>query len=410
MCLISDIAKPLIPFEIIDRTSNQGGDVAVLILTKDSKKKYLEIDELTKAVLGYIDYEKTFDDIFKRIKLDFQLKESEFDLFEEFCNTKLSKYLFDSSHKFDVIATSKYVFLKVKIIPEDRLVKISVFFTFLFRKRIFMFFGLFMAIFLVLSFYFYSIDFNNLYIYLNAENSVLFSFGYLICVLIHELGHATAALHFKTKPNHIGFGFYLFTPIMYCDVSDIWTLNNKKRIVVDLAGIYFQWIISFVLVLFFMISGLEFFIYFSFFNFLSSLLNLNPLLRFDGYWALSDLFETPNLRRKSFIEVKSIFNEVFRLNFSRRGLKDYFIVFYGFLSLIMIGLFLYFMLFKNTDSLIYYFKNAADLFLSFFLDNNDLTYDSIKSKILSLIAPSIFYFLVINFVISKLKDKLWKRS
>lgn len=405
MQTISDIAIPLIPFEITNRISSNGINTPIVILTKEGKKKYFEIDELTNAVLSQLDENKSFRDVFTRVKVDFQLHENEYNLFHEFSKTQLYRYLFDSSSQFDTLSANRYVFLKISILSQTNLLRISKGLTFLFKRRVFVLLSLIMAFFLIGCFFCFSIDVQALYKYLNAKNSVVFSLGYLSCVFFHELGHAAAALHFKAKPNHIGFGFYLFTPIMYCDVSDIWILDYKKRITVDLAGIYFQWILSTIFVLFFMISGSYFWIFFSFFNFLSSLLNLNPLLRFDGYWALSDLLQTPNLRRKSFTEVKHIVKEMISLNVKPRVLKQYFILIYGFLSFAMIGIFLYFMIFRNTDSLIYYFRNIADLLLSFFNNSNFLSFDFIKAELLSLIAPTIFYVLVVKFVISKFKTR-----
>lgn len=134
-----------------------------------------------------------------------------------------------------------------------------------------------------------------------------------VIILIHELGHAVSSMKFGVAPKEIGFGFYLYFPVFFTDVSMSWLASRKQRIVIDLSGFYFQ-IVSMTILL---LADLVF-------NFSTILIqviiidnifiiiyNLNPLFRFDGYWLFSDLFKIPNLRDKSLLAIPDlIFNIV----------------------------------------------------------------------------------------------------
>ncbi len=126
-------------------------------------------------------------------------------------------------------------------------------------------------------------------------------FGLLgfISVTFHEFDHASSAKYFGAKHGGIGGGFYLFTPVYFADVSDIWKLSRFKRIIVNLSGIYFESIMSCVYIVFGLVANMEMFVIIGTFIFLHSLWNLNPFLRNDGYWVLSDGLNYPNLSKNS---------------------------------------------------------------------------------------------------------------
>ena len=130
----------------------------------------------------------------------------------------------------------------------------------------------------------------------------------MICgVFFHELGHATAAARFGVAPKTIGFGFYLIFPVFFTDVTNVWRLNKHQRIVVNLAGVYFQLLFSALLIgVFYLIpaahgltrtlTGTVLSM-----NIFVVLYSLNPFLRNDGYWVYSDFFEVPNLMSRSML-------------------------------------------------------------------------------------------------------------
>lgn len=126
-------------------------------------------------------------------------------------------------------------------------------------------------------------------------------------VFFHELGHATAAARFGVAPKTIGFGFYLIFPVFFTDVTNVWRLNKHQRIVVNLAGVYFQLLFSALLIgAFYLIPaahGLTRILTGTVLsmNIFVVLYSLNPFLRNDGYWVYSDFFEIPNLMSRSML-------------------------------------------------------------------------------------------------------------
>ena len=121
--------------------------------------------------------------------------------------------------------------------------------------------------------------------------------------VFHELGHSSAALLFNVRVRRIGIGLYWIFPVLFSDVTAVWSLARRQRLLVDVGGIYFQALACIPLLLFGMLTGdpgwrtaaacgIAV-------NTLTVVTNLNPLLRYDGYWMYSDLSGIPNLRKQS---------------------------------------------------------------------------------------------------------------
>ncbi|RYC68447.1 hypothetical protein [Spirosoma sordidisoli] len=134
---------------------------------------------------------------------------------------------------------------------------------------------------------------------------VLASYVFLgLISFLHEIGHAAAALRYGIRPKEVGFGFYLIFPVLYTDVTRIWILKRTRRVLVNLSGIYVQLLINAGLI------GISLstdhatvqHVVHSFFltNTFIALYSLNPYLRNDGYWIVSDLFDVPNLSRSAY--------------------------------------------------------------------------------------------------------------
>ena len=124
--------------------------------------------------------------------------------------------------------------------------------------------------------------------------------------VIHEFGHGLSCKAFGGEVHEMGFLFLCFSPAMYCNVSDAWRLPDKwHRIIITAAGIYVE----------LMIAAAATWLWWntpsgSFENNLSLSLmvvcsvstvmfNGNPLMRYDGYYVMSDWLEIPNLRDRA---------------------------------------------------------------------------------------------------------------
>jgi putative peptide zinc metalloprotease protein len=124
---------------------------------------------------------------------------------------------------------------------------------------------------------------------------------YLMMKSLHELCHALACRRWGAECHEMGLFLFVFMPCLYCDVSDVWKLERKwPRLMVSAAGVLAElavavvagwvWLLSQpgpvqAIALNLMLLGA-----------VSTLLvNGNPLLRYDGYYLLSDWWEVPNL-------------------------------------------------------------------------------------------------------------------
>lgn len=121
--------------------------------------------------------------------------------------------------------------------------------------------------------------------------------------VIHEFGHAYACKHFGGRVPEMGALFVVFTPCAYVDASTAWGFTSRwHRIIVGLAGMYFESMVAMAALAVWCFtepSPLRSVAHYA--VILSTVVtvgfNINPLMRYDGYYILSDLVNTPNLRQ-----------------------------------------------------------------------------------------------------------------
>lgn len=131
--------------------------------------------------------------------------------------------------------------------------------------------------------------------------------GAMLCItkVIHEFGHGLTCKHFGGECHEMGVMFLVLTPCLYCNVSDSWMLPNKwHRAWIGAAGMYVEIVIASICTFIWWFSqpGLinQLALSTMFVCSVSTVMfNANPLLRYDGYYILSDLVEIPNLRQKA---------------------------------------------------------------------------------------------------------------
>jgi len=123
--------------------------------------------------------------------------------------------------------------------------------------------------------------------------------------VIHEFGHGLSCKYYGGECHEMGVMILVFTPCLYCDVSDSWMLPNKwKRAAIGAAGMYVEVIMAAIATYLWWNSHPGVFnqlcLDVMFVSSVSTILfNANPLLRYDGYYILSDVLEIPNLRQKA---------------------------------------------------------------------------------------------------------------
>ncbi len=122
---------------------------------------------------------------------------------------------------------------------------------------------------------------------------------------LHELGHALVCKRFGIRCPDIGLFLILGAPCVYCDVSESWQLPRRwQRAAVAAAGMYVELIIATLSAWVWLATvdgaastlALQTMLVCSV---STVVININPLMRFDGYYILADLLDEVNLRSKA---------------------------------------------------------------------------------------------------------------
>ena len=141
--------------------------------------------------------------------------------------------------------------------------------------------------------------------FLDTQNLLVLLLVYPVVKALHELGHGLAVKNWGGEVHEMGVLLLVFVPIPYVDASASNAFYQKhRRMLVDAAGIMVELFLAAIAMLLWsdMDPGLMRDLCFNvlFIGGVSTLLfNGNPLLRFDGYYVLSDLLEIPNLASRS---------------------------------------------------------------------------------------------------------------
>ncbi len=141
--------------------------------------------------------------------------------------------------------------------------------------------------------------------FFSPTNAVFLAITLGITKVMHEFGHGLTCKHFGGECHEMGVMILVLTPCLYCNVSDSWMLPSKwHRAAIGAAGIYVEITLAAAstFIWWFTEPGMLHYLCLNI-MFISSvstiLFNANPLLRYDGYYILSDLVEIPNLRQKA---------------------------------------------------------------------------------------------------------------
>jgi putative peptide zinc metalloprotease protein len=141
-----------------------------------------------------------------------------------------------------------------------------------------------------------------------------------VVIAIHELGHGYTCKHFGGEVHEIGAMLLYFEPAFFCNVNDAWTFPElRSRLWVTAAGSWIQMVVAALAAIIWwaatpdtlisqialsavLIGGVT-----------TVLINVNPLIPLDGYYALSDWLEVPNLRQRALAHLSwRIRHHVFR--------------------------------------------------------------------------------------------------
>jgi putative peptide zinc metalloprotease protein len=142
--------------------------------------------------------------------------------------------------------------------------------------------------------------------FFNWRGAVMY--GVVLCLVkvAHELGHAYTATRFGCRVPTIGVALMVMMPVLYSDVSDAYRLSSKrKRLGIAAAGVVAELGLAAVATILwgFLPDGTwrsMAFVVATTSWIMSLTVNLNPLMRFDGYYLLADGLGLPNLQDRAF--------------------------------------------------------------------------------------------------------------
>lgn len=136
---------------------------------------------------------------------------------------------------------------------------------------------------------------------IDRSNWLWLMLTWLVLKLVHETAHGIVCRRYGGNVRETGVLLLLFVPLPYVDVSAAWRFDSKwRRMFVSAAGMYAELFVAAVAAIVWaqsdpgllrqhcfniMLSG----------SLVSVLFNANPLMRFDGYYILTDWLELPNL-------------------------------------------------------------------------------------------------------------------
>jgi putative peptide zinc metalloprotease protein len=160
---------------------------------------------------------------------------------------------------------------------------------------------------------------------------------------IHETAHGLVGKHFGATIEKMGFSLMYFAPSFFCDATQVWVIGGKwARIATSIAGIWLDLVVCFFATVVWwgtatgmavhdwaykimMVTGIG-----------VSILNLNPLIKLDGYLIFSELVHEPSLKESSTAYLsgwarKHIFRLPSEVPYVPRRKRPFFVI-YGILS------------------------------------------------------------------------------
>ena len=138
--------------------------------------------------------------------------------------------------------------------------------------------------------------------------SFLLLYGTALAIIcVHELGHGFTCKYFGGQVHEMGAMLIYFQPAFYCNVNDAWTFPElRARLWVTAAGSWIQLVLAGLAAIVWWLAAPGTLVAQIALNAVliggvtTIVANANPLIPLDGYYALSDWLEIPNLRSRAF--------------------------------------------------------------------------------------------------------------
>ena len=142
--------------------------------------------------------------------------------------------------------------------------------------------------------------------FFSIQGFIYYALALSIAKVLHEMGHAYTAHHYGCRVSSMGVAFLVMFPVLYTDTSDAWKLTSKKqRMAIGAAGMLTELALAIICssLWHFLADGplrSSVFLMATTTWVMTLFVNLNPFMRFDGYYLLSDFLGIENLQQRAF--------------------------------------------------------------------------------------------------------------
>lgn len=136
--------------------------------------------------------------------------------------------------------------------------------------------------------------------------ALAFGVALFFAKLCHEFGHAFMAKRAGCRVQSMGVAFMVLLPMFYTDVSDAWRVNDRRaRLLIGAGGVLAELLLASLALLAWSLlpdgpGRTAAFMLASATWMTTLVINLNPFMRFDGYFLLSDYWQVDNLQARAF--------------------------------------------------------------------------------------------------------------
>ncbi|MGK5077312.1 HlyD family efflux transporter periplasmic adaptor subunit [Janthinobacterium sp. HLX7-2] len=138
------------------------------------------------------------------------------------------------------------------------------------------------------------------------QGALYYGLALALAKILHELAHAYTCKHYGVRVPAMGVALMMMWPLLYTDTSEAWKLTSRRaRLAIGGAGVVAELLLAGMAALLWSLApdgGFKSALYIlAAVTWVSTLaINLNPFMRFDGYYLLMDLLDIPNLSERSF--------------------------------------------------------------------------------------------------------------
>lgn len=142
--------------------------------------------------------------------------------------------------------------------------------------------------------------------FFSLEGAAVLAVTLSVVKILHEFGHAFMAKRFGCRVPAMGVALLVMFPVLFTDTTDAWRLTSRRqRLLIGAGGILVELCLAMIATLLwnflpdgpmrsatFVVATV---------TWIGTLaVNLNPLMRFDGYYLLSDFLGVQNLQQRGF--------------------------------------------------------------------------------------------------------------